>query len=174
MHSWCSSYLEKRPLGKFGRDETKFKLPLHHLFLILQVHIILGPALRWIRRTVHMRYVSTRNQNCLQILSSFLLIESVSSWKKLRAFNCFCFILKRVVRKVVEKNTNILRSAFLGSFFACSKNRCFLVQKHCFKPLLVGQYFRICLLSAEGGWAPSPPYGQPDRKISVFLFLRQN
>ena len=45
MHSWCSSYLEKRPLGKFGRDETKFKLPLHHLFLILQVHIILGAAL---------------------------------------------------------------------------------------------------------------------------------
>ena len=51
--------------------------------------------------------------------------------------------------------------------FCVSKNRRFLVQKHCFKPFLVGKNFHICVRSGPRGLTP-PPYGQPDRKISVF------
>ena len=45
----------------------------------------------------------------------------------------------------------------------------FLVQKHCFKPFLVGKKFHICVRSGPRGLTPHPPpYGQPDRKTSVF------
>ena len=37
-----------------------------------------------------------------------------------------------------------------------SKNKCFLVQKHCFQPFLVGQNFHICLLSGQRGLTHPP------------------
>ena len=50
----------------------------------------------------------------------------------------------------------LLQSDFCD-FFGCVKNWCSLVQKHCFKPFLVGQNFHICLRSGPRGLTPPTP-----------------
>ena len=93
-------------------------------------------------------------------------------------YSIFCyFTLSLLLRGVVKKNNGYFtvrltvrvdplppgRQLFANLFWWMQKEWCFLAQKHCFKPFLVVQNFHICLQSG-----PLSPYGQPDRKISVF------
>ena len=169
MHSWCSSYLEKRPLGKFGRDETKFKLPLHHLFLILQVHIILGAALdlKWGGLGDLCTWGKNKESELPpNFIIVCLLIEGVSPWKILRAFNCFCFILKKVLREVAKNEyfavrltvrlTPPLTVSFSWMFLACPKHRRFLVQNNVLSPFYWVNIFTLAYSQGQEGWPPIP------------------
>ena len=144
MHSWCSSYLEKRPLGKFGRDETKFKLPLHHLFLILQVHIILGAVLdlKW----GGLGDLCTWGKNKESELPPNFIIDFThwrcQSLENFEGFQLFLFYFKESSQGSRQK-TNILRSGWpppplrsaFREFFGCVKNPgVFFVHKHFLSP----------------------------------------
>ena len=106
-----------------------------------------------------------------------IMIFELPSWFPFRFLDFHYHLLFHVFMwsmiwpKGSRKKTDILQSGWpflhppftvshLWLFFFVAKNRCVLVQKNCFKPFCVGQNFHI---------TPSPPYGQPDCKISVVL-----
>ena len=55
-----------------------------------------------------------------------------------------------------------LKASFSWFFWCVQKIRCFLVQKHRFKPWV--KLFAFACGQRWGGWLPSLPYSQPDRK----------
>ena len=101
----------------------------------------------------------------LSVLFTFragnILLEGFSSLEK------DCSFLFGIAPFISHTLVFYLLHPIFRSLFGCmQRNRCFLVQKHCFKPFIVGQIFHNCLRSGPRGGL-THPYGQPDGKISV-------